>query len=109
MAAQSGTGLKKETAGALAYLLGPITGILFLILEKNSFVRFHAMQSIVALGGLWVLSMVLGATVVLAILVPVVWIAEFVLWLVCMYKASQGEEWEAPVFGKIARQLLPKI
>ena len=42
------TGLAPNVAGALAYLLGPITGILFLVIEKeNRFVRFHAMQSTV--------------------------------------------------------------
>ena len=41
--------------GALAYLLGPITGILFLLMEKgNKFVRFHAMQSTILFGGLFV-------------------------------------------------------
>ena len=37
------TGLKKETAGALAYVLGPLTGVLFFVLEKDPFVKFHAM------------------------------------------------------------------
>lgn len=44
---KTGTGLKKETSAALSYVLGFITGIIFLIIEKDPFVRFHAMQSIV--------------------------------------------------------------
>ena len=104
----TGTGLKKNTAGALAYLLGPITGVIFLILEKDPFVRFHAMQSIVVLGGLWVLSWILPFTIVLIFLVPILMILGFVLWLVMIYKAWQGEEWEAPVLGKVARKLLVK-
>lgn len=102
------TGLSKNTAGALSYLLGPITGIVFLVIEKDPFVRFHAMQSIVALGILMALWFILPFTLVLAILVPVVAITYFVLWLILIYKAWQGDEWEAPVFGKIARQLLAK-
>ena len=103
-----GTGLKKNTAGALAYVLGPITGVIFLILEKDPFVRFHAMQSIVVFVTLFVLQWVLGLTIVLLILVPLVGILAFVLWLMCIYKAWMGEEWEVPVLGKFARQLAKK-
>ena len=56
-----GTGLKKETAAALSYVLGPVTGVIFLVLEKDPFVRFHAMQSIVVIvvlfGLQWVLTL----------------------------------------------------
>ncbi len=102
------TGLKKNTAGALAYLLGPITGVILLVIEKDPFVRFHAMQSIVALGGLWVLSWILPFTVVLLFLSPIIAILSFVIWLVCIYKAWQGEQWEVPVLGKIAKNLAKK-
>ena len=108
MAEKTGTGLKKETAGALAYVLGPITGVVFLIIEKDPFVKFHAMQSIVVFVGLFALQWMLGLTIVLAILVPLVGIISFVLWLVCIYKAWQGQEWEVPFAGKLARQLVKK-
>ena len=103
-----GTGLKKNTAGALAYVLGPITGVIFLILEKDPFVRFHAMQSIVVFVTLFVLQWILGLTIILLILVPLVGILAFILWLMCIYKAWMGEEWEVPVLGKFARQLAKK-
>lgn len=109
MAAKSTTGLKKETAAALSYVLGPITGVIFLVLEKDLFVRFHAMQSIVVFVGLFVLQQVLVFTIILLPLVPLVIIIIFVLWLILIYRAWQGEEWEVPVFGKIARQLLGKV
>lgn len=102
------TGLKKNTSAALAYVLGPITGVIFLILEKDKFVRFHAMQSIVVSVTMFVLQWVLGLTIVLLILVPLVGIVGFILWLVLIYKAWQGEEWEVPVLGKIARDLANK-
>lgn len=101
-----GTGLKKETAGALSYVLGPISGLIFLVLEKDPFVRFHAMQSIVTFIGLFILDWALVLTVFLAILVPLVGILAFILWLILIYKAWQGQEWEVPIFGKVARQLL---
>jgi len=103
-----GTGLKKNTAGALAYVLGPITGVIFLILEKDPFVKFHAMQSIVVFVTLFVLQWILGLTIILLILVPLVGIIAFILWLMCIYKAWMGEEWEVPVLGKFARQLAKK-
>ena len=109
MAANSGTGLGKNTAAALSYVLGPITGVLFLVLEKDKFVRFHAMQSIVFSVVGFVLNMVLGFTIVLALVLPILWIAEFILWLVLIYKAWQGEEYELPVIGKFARQFLGKV
>jgi uncharacterized membrane protein len=101
--------LKKETAGALAYVLGPITGVIFLIIDKDPFVRFHAVQSIVVFVGLFILQWVLGLTIILLPLVPLVGILSFILWLVLIYKAWQGQEWEVPVFSKITRQVVKKI
>src|SRR5258708_34066406 len=105
----SSTGLGKTTAAALSYVLGPITGVVFLVLEKDKFVRFHAMQSIVFGVVAFVLNMILGFTIILALVLPILWILEFVLWLVLIYKAWQGEEWELPVIGKFARTFLEKV
>lgn len=104
-----GSGLKKETLGALTYLLGPITGVFFLIVEKDPFVKFHAMQSIVVLGGLIVVGWMLPLTIVLIVLTPIVWILWFILWLALIYKALKGEEWEVPYVGRYVRQLASKV
>lgn len=109
MAAKSATGLSKNTAGALAYVLGPVTGVVFLVLEKDAFVRFHAMQSIVVFVVLFLLQWVFGLTIVLLALVPLISLFGFVLWLMLIYKAWQGEEWEVPVLGKYVRQLVKKV
>lgn len=108
MAAKSGTGLPKNTAAALSYVLGPITGVVFYVLEKDPYVRFHSMQSIVVFVVLFVLQWVLGLTLILLPLVPLVSILGFVLWLLLIYKAWQGEEWEVPLLGKYARQMVKK-
>ena len=105
---KKGTGLPKNTAAALSYVLGPITGVIFYILEKDHYVRFHAMQSIVVFALLFVLQWALGFTLVLLPLVPLVSILSFVLWLLLIYKAWQGEEWEVPVLGKYTRKFLKK-
>ena len=108
MAAKSVTGLGKNTAGALAYVLGPITGVIFLVLEKDPFVRFHSMQSIVVFVGLFALQWIFGLTIVLLPLVPLISILAFILWLLLIYKAWQGEEWEVPVLGAYARKLVKR-
>src|SRR3972149_1090459 len=103
------TGLPKNTAGALSYVLGPVTGVIFYVLENDPFVRFHAMQSIVVFVVLFVLQWVFGLTIVLLPMVPLISILGFVLWLLLIYKAWQGEEWEVPVLGKYARKFLKKV
>jgi len=109
MAANNGTGLGKNTAAALAYVIPIVGGVAFLVLEKDKYVRFHAMQSIVFWATAFILDMLLGLTIILALVLPILWIAEFVLWLILIYKAWQGEEWELPVLGKFAKQFLGKV
>ena len=103
------TGLKKTTSGALAYVLGPVTGIIFLVIEKDPFVRFHAMQSTVVFVALFVLQWIFGITIILFPLSALIGIISFILWLILIYKAWQGEQWEVPILGKVAKDLLKKI
>ena len=118
-APQGTTGLAPNVAGALSYLLGPITGVLFLVLEKeNRFVRFHAAQSIgvglvlfAANIVVMVLSGILKYIPILGFLVSVALglglsLVSFVLWLYLMYRAWQGDEWEVPVIGAQVRSYL---
>jgi uncharacterized membrane protein len=102
-------GLKKETAGALAYVLGPITGIFFLVTSKDPFVRFHAMQSTVVFGILFILQWLMGITIILFPVSVIISLVSFILWLILVYKAWQGEEWEVPALGKISKNLLKKV
>ena len=103
------TGLSKNTESALCYVLPVVGGVIFLVMEKDSTVRFHAMQSIVFSVAAFVLNMILGFTIVLALVLPILWVVEFVLWLVLVYKAWQGETYELPILGKFARQFLAKV
>lgn len=100
------TGLPKNTAAALSYVLGWITGIVFLLIEKDKFVRFHAAQSVVVFGILTVLVLIPGIGWVIA---PLAWIVGFVLWLVLIFKAYQGEEFKLPWIGDLAKKLLGKV
>ena len=107
---KSSTGLDVNIAGLLTYLLGFVTGIIFLAVEKDSqFVRFHAMQSTIVSIGLFVLNIALGMIPVLGwvvglLLAPVA----FLLWIFLMFKAFQGEKFKLPVVGDIAEQQVAK-
>lgn len=98
---KSTTGLKKESAAALSYVFGPITGVIFMILEQDEFVRFHALQSTVVLGGLGLLSMLLGF---IAPLSSLLWLMYVLVLMIGAFKASQGERWEVPIIMQLIRK-----
>jgi len=105
----SSTGLEPNVAGLLCYLGGWISGIVFLVIEqKNRFVRFHALQSIVTFAALTVAGALLGwipyAGDVFGIIIGIL---AFILWVVLMVKAYQGELYKVPVAGQVAEGLLP--
>ena len=99
-------GMNANIAAVLSYLLGFITGIIFYILEKkNKFVRFHAMQSMVVFGFLWVLSFAVWLVPFLGwIIARFIYILEVILWVILMVKAYQGEYFKLPVAGDIAEK-----
>lgn len=103
---KTSTGINENVAGLLCYLAGWITGLIFLLIEKeNRFVRFHAMQSIITFGGLTVLVIILSFIPMLGwILLSVVWILELVLWILLMIKAYQGEMFKLPIIGDLAEK-----
>ena len=103
---KSGTGLPRNTAAALSYVLGWLTGLVMLLLEKDEFVRFHAMQSIIVFG---VLTIATFVPVIGWILSPLIMIAGFVLWLVLIFKAYQGEKYMLPYVGEFAEKQLGKV
>ena len=106
-AKKSGLGLPSNTAAALAYVLGWLTGIVFLLLEKDDkFVRFHAMQSIITFGLITLLSFI---PVIGWMLSPILMILAFVLWLLLIFKAYQGEKFKLPVIGDFAEKQMGRF
>ena len=99
--------LEPNVEAAMSYLLGPITGVMVYLLEKeNKFVRFHAMQSIIFSVVVFIAMQLATFSIALLIgilLVPVVSVGSFIVWLMLMYKAYNNEEWELPYIGKIAK------
>ncbi len=106
-------GLTDNLAGALAYVT-IIPAILFLVLEpfsKKRFVRFHAFQCIffaIAWTVLWIVLAVIGHIPLLGWATIVVWplvsLAGFVIWLILVFKAYQGQMFKLPVIGNMAEK-----
>ena len=106
MADKTSTGIKANMAGALCYFLWFISGIAFILIEKeNKFVRFHAMQSIITFGAVFVLLVVLSLIPVIGwFILPFVMVAGVVLWVLLMLKAYRGEHYKLPLIGNIAQK-----
>ena len=109
-----------NVVGALTYLAGFLTGIIFLVLDpykSNSFVRFHAFQSIffnVAWIGFWIVWMILSAVLtpltagvfgLIALPLMLVFaVAGFGIWIFLMYQAYQQKLFKLPIVGKFAAE-----
>ena len=105
---KSSTGLDQNTAGALAYVGGALTGIVFLAIEKDSrFVRFHAMQSTITFLGVLLLHLALTALGVLGFVIyPFFLVAVLILWIVLIVLAFQGRQYKLPYIGEMAEKRL---
>ncbi len=109
---KTSTGLQENVAGLLCYVLGWVTGLIFILIEKeNKFVRFHAMQSIVAFGTITVISIILSIFaiipyigIVFGIINWIIGALAFVLWIVMMVKAYQGTTYKLPWAGNVAEK-----
>ena len=112
----SQSGLSENTAALLSYVLGWITGLIFLLIDRRPYVRFHAAQSLLTFGGLHIILIVAGAIFGFgwwfyggwanlgfgALLFWLVKLVSLVLWIICMVKAYQGERFKVPITGDIA-------
>ena len=111
-------GLTDNVAGLLAYITF-IPAIIFLVMEpynKNKFIRFHSFQCLfftVAVIALEIALMIVGVVlafipvighILLALLWPVIGLGIFILWIVLMLKAYQGQMFKLPVIGDMAEK-----
>lgn len=114
--------MNQNVAGLLCYVLGWVTGIIFFLIDKRPYVRFHAAQSIVVFGGLGILYFVIGiffrasffmmgafgAFGFLSMMYSLLGLVGLVLWILLMIKAYQGEKYMVPVAGGIAQSFAGK-
>ena len=103
---KTSTGLSENAAGLLCYVLGWVTGIVFLIIEpKNKFVRFHAFQSIIVFGVVTLVGIVFSPIPFVGGFIT--WIASvigFILWIVLIVMAAQGKKYMLPWAGNLAEK-----
>jgi uncharacterized membrane protein len=113
--------MDEKVAGLLCYVLCWITGIIFYIIDKRSFVRFHAAQSVVVFGGIAILYIVLGMFVSASLfaggvagagsfsigflLYPILGLVGFVLWVLLMIKAYSGQKFRVPIAADLAEKI----
>ncbi|MDH5363813.1 MAG: zinc-ribbon domain-containing protein [Dehalococcoidia bacterium] len=107
---ETSVGLSANVAGLLCYVLGWISGIVFLIIEKKSkFVKFHAWQSIMTFGVLNVTYLILFSIPIIGwILGWVIWVLGLVLWIILMIQAGTGKMWKLPWAGNWAERQASK-
>ena len=112
-------GLTDNSAGALCYLFGLITGILFLVLSpynQNRNIRFHAFQAIffhLAWIACWILLTIIAISLhvipimgaMLSLLLHFsLWVGGVILWFYMMYKTYNGERIVLPIIGPLAEK-----
>jgi len=104
--------------GALAYLLGIITGVIMYVMykDKSKYVAFHGMQSIIFSAiafVVWIVVLIVG--MVLMIIPVIGWIIGIILWfgmvvvflgawIYLMYNAYKGVKFKLPVIGALAEK-----
>jgi len=113
--APAASGLSENVAALLSYVLGWLTGIIFLVIDKRPFVRFHAAQSIVVFGALTILRILLtffflggyscGLFWLWTMLSLLLTLAFFVAWILLMVMAYQGKMFEVPIAAGIAKSI----
>ena len=120
-AAPAQSQMSENVAGTLCYVLGWLTGLIFYLIDKRPYVRFHATQSIVVFGGLHILTFVVGAAFGLSILTGgfagfsvglalyrILDVVILVLWILLMVKAHQGEKFRVPIAANLAESIFGK-
>ncbi len=104
--ANTSTGLQENIAALLCYVLGWVSGVIFLIIEpQNKLIRFHAFQSILVFGILTVVGLVFIPVPVLGVVLN--WLCGvigFVMWVVLMVMAAQEKKFKVPWVGNLAEK-----
>src|SRR5699024_3598504 len=102
------SGLDQNLAAALTYPLGFITGLIFLLIEKeNQFVKFHALQSIFTSIALFILSIILGFVPIIGWIISILSTPIILVFIVILaFKAYKGEWVKVPVIGDMAEKQL---
>lgn len=107
----SSTNLAPNLASALCYVpfIGWVAAIVLLLVERSSAVKWNAVQALLLGLSIIVLITVLGSTIILAALVPFIWVAGLVVQLFLAVKAYQGAMVKLPVLGGWTDKIIKKV
>jgi uncharacterized membrane protein len=116
------SGMEENVAGLVSYILGWITGLIFLLIDKRPFVKFHAAQSIafnIVVIAIWIVFGIVGGIIsalsvaahlpfgfLTIFLWPVLGLAFFVTWIFLMVKAYNHEMFKLPIIGNIVEGMV---
>lgn len=116
-------GMEENVAGLLCYLFGWVSGLIFLLIDKRPFVKFHAAQSIaltlsfiLVWIAFWIATFILGIITtaifhfpigfLMVFLLPLVGIGFLLAYIFCMYKAYQHEKFKLPIIGNLVEGMV---
>jgi uncharacterized membrane protein len=109
----SAAGLTDNMAGMLAYVT-IIPAIIFLVTapyNRNRFIRFHSFQSIFFCLALFVIAIALSIVTVVPFMALItlpfhllLGLGGFIVWLILLLKAYQGQMFKLPVIGDMAEK-----
>jgi uncharacterized membrane protein len=121
-AASPTAGMEENVAGLVAYILGWITGLIFLLIDKRPFVKFHAAQSIafnIAFFAIWIIFWICSSIIAVItaamhipigfltfFLSPIIGLGFLVIWIFLMYKAYNHEKFKLPIIGNIVENMV---
>jgi uncharacterized membrane protein len=112
------TGLSPRMAAVLAYAGWWVTGLVFYVLERQRYARFHAAQAVTAFGviALFVVAFLLLAAASLSFLpeaftafvwaAGLTWLGGMALWVAAMWKAAHGQTWRIPIAAELADRMV---
>ena len=112
MGGAGSVGSNKKTYSILAFLLGWITGLIFLFVGKDDpDVKWNAANSLVVFGGLSIIIAVLGIIPVVGLLAFPLAIVGFVYWIIFLVQGLQGngERIPAPGLGSFLNKYVDQV
>ncbi len=112
-------GIDENVAGLLCYVFGWVSGLIFLLIDKRPFVKFHGAQSIAfnicivpIWFALWIVWLILLHVPIIGLLgvaiFPIFGLAVFAVWIFLMYKAYSHEKFKLPIIGDIVEKMVNK-
>jgi uncharacterized membrane protein len=109
-AGESDTGWDSNFAAALSYVLGLVSALVFLAIEKkDEYVRFHAMQSAFTFAAVLIARVLISALPVAAGILNVSFaVGVAALWVVLIVEALRGRRYKLPYIGDLAEQQLAR-